>query len=374
MLTHAHRRFWSLLSLVFALALTAGPAALAAPGDPPILTRPIIGVTTSTGTSVANNSTVNVGSTAANTALDTTFYVANNGGDGSVLSISSVSVTGAWTLVAAPASSIFSGESSPLTVRLLSGSPGAKTGQITINHNGLANNPFVINLSGTVTGSITRVVACSGATIARDGLYVFPDSPAGQTASCTFRIFNDGNAPLNISNFSVSGGGFSSGQNPPASIAAGSSGTFVVQVWSRAGTTSGTVSWNSNDPANSFFRFNVRARLLGSRLRVMDNAGNEVRNGDLSIFPDTVRGTPVSRLYTVYNDGNQDLTISIPSVTGEGFSLIVTPATTIPPGGNTVFRVRMLSATAGQKNGQVAFTSNDPTRLSFSFAVRGVVN
>jgi len=73
--------------------------------------------------------------------------------------------------------------------------------------------------------------------------------------------------------------------------------------------------------------------------------------------------------------GDATLTISNPStlVSGAGWSLIVEPPSSIAMGASGVFRVRLLSATAGTYTGSVTIQNNSATN-PFSFSLRGTVN
>jgi hypothetical protein len=71
-----------------------------------------------------------------------------------------------------------------------------------------------------------------------------------------FTIYNDGNAPLTISNMTVTGDGFSLLIAPPATVDAHSSGVFRIRLQgSTAGAKSGQVSFNTNDALNNPFTF-----------------------------------------------------------------------------------------------------------------------
>jgi hypothetical protein len=243
--------------------------------------------------------------------------------------------------------------------------------------------------SGTASISVTvdnlqpriRIVSGEGITISPGTTYVFPGTPAGDPLSRAFTIYNDGSAVLDILNPNslVSGSGFSLILAPPAQIAPGSSGLFRVRLLSgTAGTYNGTVSVQNSDSTRNPFTFYVTGTVTPApapKIRIVAGDGITVGNGSIYTFPSTPKSTPVSRAFTIYNDGDATLTISNPStlVSGAGWSLILEPPATIAPGASGVFRVRLLSATAGTYSGSVTIQNNSPTN-PFSFSLRGTVN
>lgn len=119
----------------------------------------------------------------------------------------------------------------------------------------------------------------------------------------------------------------------------------------------------------------VRNRTFAPQVRIVSGDGITVGNGSLYTFPSTTKSNPISRAFTIYNDGNATLTISNPStlVSGAGWSLILEPPASIAPGSSGAFRVRLLSATAGTYSGSVTIQNNSATN-PFSFSLRGTVN
>lgn len=88
--------------------------------------------------------------------------------------------------------------------------------------------------------------------------------------------------------------------------------------------------------------------------------GLEVPNGSSFAYPNTPLSTAHSRLFRIENPGTSTLTISNHTslVSGTGFSQIVTPTSTVAPGGNTTFRIRFTRAVAGMFFGQISIASN----------------
>ena len=225
-----------------------------------------------------------------------------------------------------------------------------------------------------------RVVSGDGVTISRGGTYWFQNTTAGTPISRAFSIYNDGTDTLAIYNPSSlvsSTGGFSLIVDAPATIGGGSSGAFRVRLYSMtAGSYTGTVTIQSNDPGGNF-TFTVRGTVDPAPapiVRIVSPEGATVLKGSTYTFPSTPKGTALGRVFTIYNDGNATLTISNPTSllsSPGGFSQIVDPPASIAPGSSGIFRIRLYSTTAGTYTGTVTLQSNTSP---FTFYVRGTVN
>ena len=79
-----------------------------------------------------------------------------------------------------------------------------------------------------------------------------------------------------------------------------------------------------------------------------------------------------TRIFTVRNDGGVPLTLGVPSLPA-GFALTESLAATLAPGASDSFTLRLETATAGTKTGDVSFSTNDPNESPFNFAVAGSV-
>lgn len=102
--------------------------------------------------------------------------------------------------------------------------------------------------------------------------------------------------------------------------------------------------------------------------------------GSTFVFPNsTPAGTPVSVLFTILNKGTANLNVSPPYFeqpinSPVVFTVIAEPATPVPPGGSTTFRVRLESATPGTfTNYSVIVPSDDPSTPFYMFGIQGTV-
>ncbi|MEP7011476.1 MAG: Ig-like domain-containing protein [Acidobacteriota bacterium] len=113
------------------------------------------------------------------------------------------------------------------------------------------------------------------------------------------------------------------------------------------------------------------------QVRIVCEDGTLISLGTIYTMQNTVVGASVSRQFTLFNDGNEALTITNPSalVSGTGFSQIGTaPSGSIAPGGSSIFRVRLLAASAGGYTGAVSLQTNEIGATPFTFGVQGTVS
>jgi hypothetical protein len=348
------------------------------------VTAPLIRVTDGS-SSVAPGSQVNLGSTPFNVPKDKQFVIYNDGDATLTVGLNNFLTGSGYFLIEAPASSVGPNSSTTFTIRLLANSSGTFNGTVSIPNNDSTHNPYTFSLIGTVGAPPPTptpvppaprlgLVSGDGVTITYNSSYAFPSTPACVAVSRGFTISNNGTATLAIYGVSVTGEGWSITQDPPGSIPVGTTGAFRLRLLScTGGDKIGQVTINSNDPVHPNFRFTVTGTVTGAGVRVVSGDGITIGNGGSYAFPATPAGTAVGRAFTIYNDGNAPLTISNMTVTGEGFSLLIAPPATIDAHSSGVFRVRLLSGTAGNKSGQVSFNTNDPQNNPFSFTVTGTV-
>ena len=93
----------------------------------------------------------------------------------------------------------------------------------------------------------------------------------------------------------------------------------------------------------------------------------------LSDFPETTTEKPVQRTYIIHNQGDADLTLSNPVVSGNGYSLTKAPAAVIGPAQTTTFDVQLEDVVPGPHEGHISIANNDPFANPFSFDVIGQV-
>lgn len=82
--------------------------------------------------------------------------------------------------------------------------------------------------------------------------------------------------------------------------------------------------------------------------------------------------TDLIRTFTVRNEGNASLTLGVP-VLPVGFALAEGLDSTIAPGEEDTFSVRLVTITQGQWSGQITIPTNDSDESPFTFTVAGEV-
>jgi Domain of unknown function (DUF1906)/FG-GAP-like repeat len=206
----------------------------------------------------------------------------------------------------------------------------------------------------------------------------------GTAVQHTFTVRNDGGSTLTTSGLTLPSG-FSLVEGLSASITAGNSDTFTVQLdTSSTGTKSGQISFSNNDSDENPFNFSisgtVNATSTPAEITVLGNAVS-ITDGDTtpssSDFTDfgsaTQGGTAVQHTFTVRNDGGSTLTTSgltLPS----GFSLVEGLSSSIASGGSDTFTVQLDTTSTGTKSGQISFSNNDSDENPFNFSISGTVN
>ncbi len=108
--------------------------------------------------------------------------------------------------------------------------------------------------------------------------------------------------------------------------------------------------------------------------------GVSIANGDMT--PSSTDGTdfgsvfvstsPISRTFTVRNDGTATLTLGAVTVP-TSYTLTETLSSSLAPGASDTFTVRLDTGTAGTKSGDVSFTTGGLTEYPFNFRITGVV-
>lgn len=216
------------------------------------------------------SSTVNIGTAGfGGDSVSKTFTIKNTGPQ--TLTITSVLVDGAdaasFSLPALTGATILAGGSLNFTVSLLPTSVGAKTAAIHIENTDSDENPYDIQLTGSVVVAPEIAVQQPAGTLRLDGssTVVFGDSVFGVAVTKTFTLVNSGSSPLNVTGVTFDGPGsadYSTGGYSGA-LAVGGSATFdVVFSASAAGARVATLHVLSDDTDEA--SYDIRLTGIGS--------------------------------------------------------------------------------------------------------------
>jgi len=110
-------------------------------------------------------------------------------------------------------------------------------------------------------------------------------------------------------------------------------------------------------------------------LVVEQPAGTALPNGGTSDFESIAPGSSTSLAFTIRNAGQANLaglTITIDGPSSSNFSVTISPAQPVLPGGTTIFTVRFAPATSGPRSANLHLASNDPSQNPFNLALTGV--
>jgi hypothetical protein len=174
-----------------------------------------------------------------------------------------------------------------------------------------------------------------------------------------------------------------------SSLAPGASDTFTVRLDTGAtGAKSGQVSVANNDANENPFNFTVTGQVNAATpppvakypevtvSLVQGTSGTNVNDGSTAAigFGTVTKGQAApTRTFRVKNDGLANLTlgaIALPTGYGVAEGLV----STLAPGASDTFTIRLDTAVAGTKAGQISFANNDSNENPFNFAVSGTVN
>ncbi len=321
------------------------------------------------------------------TTLSSWFQVWNDGD--STLTLGPVTVPAGFAVDTAYwRSSLAPGTRCYLHVSVEPTTAGVWSGDVSFATGDLDENPFSFRVTASVTrpaGPEIKVLA-NGLSI-EDGnpdtlqVYYFPTVVQGGTPSSrTFTVQNDGSSVLTLGPLVVPGG-FTVTEGLSASLATGESDTFTIRLdTTEVGDKGGDVSFTNNDADENPFNFEIAGTVQTptAEITVLYN-GNSLPNmyGPTvvygTLFGDVVQGQPpVSRTWTVRNDGTATLTLGSVTVP-MGYTLIEGLPASLAPGASDTFTVQFDIVTLGTHYGLVSIPTNDSNENPFNLRIAGVV-
>ncbi len=344
----------------------------------------------------------NFGSTFIGSANMVTYTIQNTGN--LPLTIGAITLSGtdmaAFTVIALPSGTVSPGDSTTFTVRFFPSTSGIKNATISIANSDSGENPYDFSILGTgVDVGVAQEIQIEGnATVIPDNSTIastnnwtiLGDTFVSTPITRTYTIKNIGATTLTIGAISFSGTNaaeFTITTLPSASVAGGSSTTFVVRFLPTAtGIRTAAISINNNDTSENPYNFAIQGNSITSvATPEIDIQGNtmSIASGDItpSINDWTDFGSnqiitnPQIKTFIIRNYGGSNLILSgVPSISIAGSSdFVVTtiPATPIASLGGTTFSIQFNPSTLGLKIATITIANNDPNEAPYTFSIQG---
>jgi len=275
------------------------------------------------GTNLVNGDATNdFGSVAVGTNTSLTYTITNTGT--AILTGLGVTINGAdatlFTVTTNPSVSLAPGGTTTFTVRFAPVSPGGKTAGLQISNNDILNNnnPFIIAITGTGTGTNGApgiVVQEPAGTNLVNGIGVidFGVTAVGTNHDLTFTITNSGTANLTGLGITINGSNsamFSVTANPIAPVVPGGSTAFTVRFApGSTGLKTATLHIANNDVNHNPFNIALTGTGIVSAIVVSTNVSVVV-----SLIPSVIMFDPQTALYTNSVLVTNNSAITIPAV------------------------------------------------------------
>lgn len=347
---------------------------IAASSTAPEISVSVGGVNVADGGSVAFGS-VNVGS-----PVTKTFTVKNDGtATLNLTAINGASLPAGFSLVSnVGVTSLAPGQSTTFSVGLTAATAGSFSGSFQLFSDDANESPFDISLSGTVVAPEISV-SVDGVNLSDGGSVAFGSVNVGSPVTKTFTVKNDGTSTLTLTTINGASlpAGFSLVSNlGTTSLAPGQSTTFSVRLTATAvGSFGGSFQLLSNDSDESPFDISLAGTVMAPEITVSVGGVNVADGGSVS-FGSANLGSPVTKTFTVTNDGTATLTLTAINAAGlpAGFSLVSNlGVTSLAPGQSTTFSVTMTAAAVGSFGGSFQLLNNDADEGTFDISLSGTV-
>jgi len=255
-----------------------------------------------------SGTTVDYGSTLQSTPVSKTFTIRNLGNVN--LTVSSIAAPAGFHLTTATPFPITlaPGAQTSMTVQLTASTAGVFSGKVSIGANDDNENPFVINVTGTVLAPAHEIQVLRGTTDIPDntGVVNYGTFLVVGTATRTFTVRNIGNTSLTLGpSISVSAPFFLASSFGSTTLAPGASTTFAVDLTTTSlGTFSSQVSFATNDSDEHPFNFTVTGNVS------LTSSGPKIRGESLTRQVDE-GGVATLRGHVVDPDPQDELFLSI---------------------------------------------------------------
>ncbi len=282
----------------------------------------------------------------------------------------------AWLFSGGPITNSLSG---PIAYVKFNVAPAA-TGLDTIKTANFVDLAGAVTCTGIIVAPAPEVnIKQNGLTIADDsGNLGFGTTTVGATIDKTFKVYNTGTANLTLSGLAAPTG-FGIQQNfGSATVAPGDSTTFIIRLLATAaGVSSGSLSFANNDSDENPYNFTISGTVnlpAAPEITIKQNGATIADDGTFS-FGTTIIGTPVDKIFKVYNTGSDSLKMTSAITVPTGFSV---PGSfgklAVAPGDSTTFTIRLSATEQGGYSGALSFANNDSDENPYNFTISGTVN
>jgi len=349
------------------------------------VTAPVVGVQQPAGTNLVNNAATNdFGSVAVGTNTSHIFAITNNGSAN--LTISGITIdgtnAGSFSVINLTAT-LSPGASTNFVVNFAPTNAGAQIAALHIASNDPTNGLFNIVLTGTGTNTASPVIGVqqpAGTNLVNGVTNNFGSVVVGTNTSLTFTITNFGGANLIISGITIDGANSTmfAVTNLTATVGPGGNTNFTVRFTPASIGVKIAALHIASNATNNPFNINLTGTGVTASspvIGVQQPAGtNLVNNAVTNNFGSVAVGSNISRIFTITNSGNANLTnllITIDGTDAAMFIVTTNPATSVSPGSDTTFTVRFAPVSAGTKTAALHIASNDPTNNPFNIVVTG---
>lgn len=334
----------------------------------------------------------------------------HNDGDAN-LTFSAPSFTGStdFSLVGFTTAAVAPRDFKDFAIRFAPSSFGTKTATFSLPNNDGDENPYRFTIRGlgvapdiTIAGRSVNTAAYDNISSQTTSVSVAEGTDFGSVRVRSgdnenqFRIRNDGNKGLNLSNPRLDGPGRSHysfrGVDALFNIGAGSSRDFTITFDpSGVGVQGATFLLDTNDPDKPTYSFALSGTGFGfPEIRVQGRQTahplnpiptfTEIDSGtittqvtDGTAFRDTNVGGTFDMLVRIHNDGDAPMTFSAPSFTGSSdFSVVGITLGALAPGSSRDFSIQCAPSSFGTKLATFSLPNNDSAANPFTFAIRCV--
>ncbi|MHB8973310.1 MAG: putative Ig domain-containing protein [Pirellulaceae bacterium] len=265
-------------------------------GSPSSATLTIVEATVATPTiqlvdgsaTLTNGGSDAFGTTSIGTPVSKTLTVRNIGAN--TLTVSSLSLPSGFASSSTLPMSIAPGSFGTLVVNLTAQAAGSYSGLMSLATNDTANNPFNLNISGTVNATAGFMELLDGATtVAKGGSDAFGTTTVGAPIAKTFTVHNTGTTQLIVSSVTLATG-FSTSTTFPLYTSPGGTSQFIVSLSAQTpGSYNGQMSLSTNDSANNPFGVTISGTVnaAGSTVTAISPSSGSTMGGTSVVIAGT---------------------------------------------------------------------------------------